>query len=297
MRNIDFKKIKTIPISQRKNLVKLEHLAKLDDKIKPLKNKNLKILSQKIIEAYRQDKQVILMMGAHVIKTGMGPYIVDLMKKGIIKHVAINGAGAIHDFEIAMIGETSEDVQENIKNGTFGMAEETGSMMNNALNTSYEGYGKTIGKLIHDSNFPYKNYSILKTGYELNIPVTVHVAIGTDIIHQHPNCSGEATGRATYKDFQRFTESASKLEEGVLVNLGSAVILPEVFLKALTIARNLEYKVEKFTTANLDMIDHYRPRVNVVKRPTSISGEGYFIKGKHERTVPTLYHLIIKGLK
>ncbi len=237
---VDFKKIKTIPISQRKNLVKLEHLAKLDDKIKIFKNKNLKILSQKIVEAYKQDKHVILMMGAHVIKTGMSPYIIDLMKKGVIKHVAMNGAGSIHDFELALIGETSEDVQENIENGTFGMAEETGSMINNALNTSYEGYGKTIGKLIHDSNLPYKDYSILKTGYELNIPVTVHVAIGTDIIHQHPSCNGEATGRATYKDFQIFTKSVSQLEQGVIINLGSAILLPEVFLKALTIARNLE---------------------------------------------------------
>jgi deoxyhypusine synthase len=294
---VDFKKIKTIPISQRKNLVKLEHLAKLDDKIKVFKNKNLKKLSQKIVEAYKQDKHVILMMGAHVIKTGMSPYIIDLMKKGVIKHVAMNGAGSIHDFELALIGETSEDVQSNIENGTFGMAEETGSMINNALNTSYEGYGKTIGKLIHDSNLPYKDYSILKTGYELNIPVTVHVAIGTDIIHQHPSCNGEATGRATYKDFQIFTESVSQLEQGVIINLGSAILLPEVFLKALTIARNLEHKIEKFTAANIDMIDHYRPRVNVVERPTSLGGEGYFIKGKHEKTIPTLYHLIKKGLK
>lgn len=294
---IDFNKIKTIPINQRKNKVKIEGLAKLDDEIKPFINRNLRILSQKIIEAYKKDKQIILMIGAHVIKTGMNPYIIDLMKKGIIKHVAMNGAGAIHDFELAFIGETSEDVQENIEDGTFGMVEETGSMLNNAINMSHDGYGKTIGKLISDSVFPYKNYSILKTGYELNIPITVHVAIGTDIVHQHPNCDGEATGRATYKDFKTFIGSVSKLEGGVLVNIGSAVILPEIFLKALTIARNLKYKVEKFTTANLDIIDHYRPRVNVIERPTSLSGEGYFIKGRHEKTIPMLHHLIIGGLK
>lgn len=297
IRIIDFNKIKTIPISQRKNKVKIGNLAKLDGEVKPFINRNLRILSQKIVEAYKKDKQVILMIGAHVIKTGMSPYITALMKKGIIKHVAMNGAGAIHDFELAFIGETSEDVQENIEDGTFGMAEETGKMMNEAINQSYDGYGKTIGKLIHDSKFPYKGYSILKTGYELNIPVTVHVAIGTDIVHQHPSCDGEATGRATYKDFKTFVGSISKLEEGVLVNLGSAVILPEVFLKALAIARNLGYKSGKFTTANLDMIDHYRPKVNIVERPTSLGGEGYFIKGKHERTIPMLHRLIIGGLK
>jgi len=297
IRIIDFNKIKTIPIRQRTNKVKIENLAKLDDEIKPFINRNLKTLSQNIIEAYRKDKQIILMMGAHVIKTGMSPYIIDLMKKGIIKHIAMNGAGSIHDFELAFIGETSEDVQTNIEDGTFGMAEETGSMINNAINISYEGYGKTIGKLIHESNFPYKEHSILKTAYELNIPVTVHVAIGTDIIHQHPSCNGEAIGRATYKDFKMFTESVSRLEGGVLINLGSAVILPEVFLKALTIARNLEFKVGRFTTANLDMIDHYRPRVNIVERPISLGGEGYFIKGKHEKTIPALYHLIIGCLK
>lgn len=294
---VDFNKIKTIPISQRKNLAKVEHFAKIDDKIELFEHESLKKLAQKIIEAHRNNRQVILMMGAHVIKIGMGPYIIDLMKKGIIKHVAINGAGAIHDFEVALIGETSEDVQTNIENGTFGMAEETGSMMNNAINTSQEGYGKTIGKMIHDSNFTYKDHSILKTGYELGIPVTVHVAIGTDIIHQHPSFDGGATGSATHKDFKTFTDSVSKLEKGVILNVGSSVMLPEVFLKSLTITRNLKYKVEKFTAANLDMIDHYRPRVNVVERPTSLGGEGHFIQGRHEKTIPTLYHLIMRGLK
>lgn len=295
--DIDFKKIRTIPIHQRKNKVKLENLAKIDAKIKPLKNKHLKELSQNIISAYKSDKQVILMMGAHVIKTGVAPYIIDLIKKGVVTHVAMNGAGSIHDFEIAMIGETSEDVHETIKDGSFGMVEETGRMMNEALKSSKEGYGKTIGKLIHDSNFKYKEYSILNTCYELNTPVTVHVAIGTDIIHQHPSCDGEALGRATYKDFKIFVDSVTKLEQGVIVNVGSAVLLPEVFLKALSIARNLEYKVADFTAANMDMKDNYRPRVNVVERPTAIAGKGYFIKGKHERTIPTLYSLIIKGLK
>ncbi|MCG2718010.1 MAG: hypothetical protein L6408_04150 [Nanoarchaeota archaeon] len=262
-----------------------------------MRNKNLKKLSEKVIEAYENDKPVILMMGAHVIKTGMSPYIVDLMDKGVIKHVAMNGAGSIHDFELSLIGETSEDVQTNLEDGTFGMSHETGQMMNDALKTSKVGYGKRIGELISKFRMKYKNYSILNKGYEKNIPVTIHVAIGTDIIHQHPYCDGAAIGRTSYEDFKIFTDSVSKLEGGVIINLGSAVILPEVFLKALTIARNLGYKVEKFTTANLDMIDHYRPRCNVVQRPTSQGGQGYFIKGKHERTVPTLYHLIKKGIK
>ena len=294
---IDFSKIKTIPIKERENKVKIKDLASLDDKVKLKNNKDLKRLSKKIVQAYKTDKPTILMMGAHVIKTGMSPYIIKLIQMGMIKHVAMNGAGSIHDFELAYIGETSEDVKKNIENGTFGMAEETGRIMNEALNKrklGYEnlGYGNTIGKLIYEGRYPYRKYSILNTAYELFRPSTVHVAIGTDIIHQHPSCKGESIGRATYEDFKLFTKSVSELEGGVLINLGSAVILPEVFLKALTIARNLEYKVEKFTTANIDMIGHYRPRVNVVQRPTSLGGQGYSIQGKHERTIPTLYHMI-----
>ncbi len=295
---IDFKKIRTIPITQRKNKVSIEDLADINRPIKILRTKKLKKLSQKIIQAYKNNKQVILMMGAHVIKTGMSPYIIDLMKKRVITHIAMNGAGSIHDFELAYLGATSEDVQTNIEDGTFGMAEETGMIIHHSLkNNGKLGYGESIGKTISESQFKYKDYSIQRIGYELDIPVTIHVAIGTDIIHQHPHCDGAVIGEKSYQDFKIFANSVSKLNEGVIINIGSAVIMPEVFLKALTIVRNLEYKVENFTSANLDMIDHYRPRENVVNRPTSLGGNGFFIKGMHERTIPTLYKHIKDSLR
>jgi len=217
----------------------------------------------------------------------------------IIKHIAMNGAGPIHDFEIAYQGATSEYVEKNIENGTFGMAEETGRYMNEAIIEGSRlnmGLGEAIGKKILDMDLKYKQYSIVATAYSLGVPLTVHSAIGTEIIHQHPSCDGAAIGKTTYEDFKRITDSISKLERGVVINLGSAVILPEVFLKAFTIARNLGYEIKNFTAANLDMIDHYRPRVNVVERPTSLGGKGYIIIGKHQQTVPTLYNIIKEKL-
>ena len=239
------------------------------------------------------------MTGAHVIKVGMSLLIIDLMKKGVIKHIAMNGAFPIHDFELALIGETSEYVERAIEDGTFGMVEETGRILNEAIKEgakNNEGMGYSIGKKISDLNLPNKEYSILYNAYKLKIPVTVHVAIGTDIIHQHPSCDGAAVGQTSYHDFKIFAESVSKLENGVILNIGCAVILPEVFLKALTIARNLGCKVENITTANLDMIDHYRPRENVVHRPTSLGGKGFIIIEKHEKTIQTLHRKIVESI-
>src|SRR3989338_5253062 len=256
-------------------------------------------LVNKIINSYKNNKQIILMIGAHVMKVGMSLLIIDLMKKGIIKHIAMNGAGPIHDFELALIGETSEYVENTIEDGTFGMIEETGKILNEAIKEGAEndfGYGYSIGKKISDLNLKNKECSVLYNAYKLNIPVTVHVAIGTDIIHQHPSCDGAAIGKTSYKDFKIFAESVSKLEEGVILNLGSAVILPEVFLKALTVARNLGYKVEKITAANFDMNNHYRPRENVVTRPTSLGGRGFIIIGRHEHTIPTFHRLLVSGI-
>lgn len=297
---IDFNKIKTYPIKERKNLVKLDDIDQLNDKVVLLEDKGLKELAAAIAKAHRQKKQVILMMGGHVIKTGMSRYVIDLMKRGVITHVAMNGAGSIHDFELAYIGETSEDVAENIENGSFGMAEETGLYMNEAIIKGADeniGYGKAVGRMISEKNLKHKDVSILANAYELGIRATVHVAIGTDIIHQHPSCDGCALGKATYSDFKLLTDSIAKMDEGVVINLGSAVIMPEVFLKGITIARNLGYMVENITAANIDMIDHYRPRVNVVQRPTSLGGKGIFVLGKHQQTVPTLYELVVKEIE
>jgi len=293
---LDFSKIKTIPIKQRKNKVKLADLIKPENSKIIISSKDFDSLVNEIIKSHKNKQQVILMMGAHVIKVGMSLLLIDLMKKGVIKHIAMNGAGPIHDFELALIGETSEYVEKTIEDGTFGMIEETGRILNEAIREGSKndfGMGYSIGKKISDLSLPNKEYSILYNAYKLNIPVTVHVAIGTDIIHQHPSCDGAAIGKTSYQDFRVFAESVSKLENGVILNFGSSVILPEVFLKALTVARNLGCKVERFTAANLDMIDHYRPRENVVHRPTSLGGKGFIIIEKHEKTIPSLHRKII----
>src|SRR3989338_8709283 len=293
---LDFSKIKTIPIKQRKNKVKLSDLIRPENSKVMMDSIELNDLVYRTINASIRNKQIIVMMGAHVIKTGMSLLIIDLMKKGIINNIAMNGAGPIHDFELALIGETSEYVENTIEDGTFGMIEETGRILNEAIKEGAEnnfGMGYSIGKKIGDLNLKNKEYSILYNTYKLNIPVTVHVAIGTDIIHQHPSCDGAAIGKTSYQDFKIFAECVSKLEEGVILNLGSAVILPEVFLKALTVARNLGCKVEKITAANFDMNNHYRPRENVVARPTSMGGTGFSIIERHEKTIPTLHRLIV----
>ena len=296
---LDFSKIKTISIKQRKNKVKLRDLIKSENSKVLYHSKEFDELIDKIINVYKNKKQIILMVGAHVIKVGMSLLIIDLMKKGVIKHIAMNGAGPIHDFELALIGETSEYVEQTIEDGTFGMVEETGRILNEAIKEGAKnnfGFGYSIGKKINDLNLKNKECSILYNAYKLKIPVTVHVAIGTDIIHQHPICDGAAVGKTTYQDFKIFAESVSKLEDGVILNVGCAVILPEVFLKALTGARNLGYKVENITAANFDMTNHYRPRENVVKRPTSLGGKGFIIIGMHEKTIPSLHRKISNSL-
>ena len=296
---LDFNKIKTISIKQRKNKVKLDDLIKPENSKVMISSKEFNELVQRITDTHKNNKQIILMIGAHVIKVGMSLLIIDLMKRGVIKHIAMNGACPIHDFELALIGETSEYVEKTIEDGTFGMIEETGRVLNDAINEGAKnnyGMGHSISKKINDLNLPNKEFSILYNAYKLKIPATVHVAIGTDIIHQHPSCDGAAVGKTTYQDFRTFADSVSKVEEGVILNIGCAVILPEVFLKALTIARNLDYKVENITTANFDMIDHYRPRENVVQRPTSLGGKGFIIIGKHEATIPSLHRKIVDSI-
>ena len=204
-----------------------------------------------------------------------------------------NGAASIHDFEIAFAGKTSENVKENIKNGTFGMVEETGRFINEALKSGNKGYGYSIARKIEELDSKYKEYSIIYNCYKEKIPVTVHVAIGTDIIHQHPSCDGSAIGKKSYEDFKLFVATLSKLEKGVILNVGSAVIMPEVFLKALSIVRNLGYKVENFTRANFDMINHYRPYNNLLKRPTE-KGKIFNIIERHEKAIPLLYKYILR---
>jgi hypothetical protein len=259
----------------------------------------MKALVDAIVTAYKKKRMVILMMGAHVIKCGLSPLVVDLMKKGIVKAVALNGAGIIHDTEIAMIGRTSEDVGEGIVDGTFGMAKETANFINEAINAGFAkglGIGESVGGRICAAKLPHRDLSILACGNAIKVPVTAHVAIGTDIIHQHPSANGEAIGEGSLLDFKNFIYSVARLEGGVAINFGSAVILPEVFLKALTVARNLGYKAKVFTTANFDMISQYRPHQNILSRPTSTGGKGYNLIGHHEIMMPLLYRSIIEKI-
>jgi hypothetical protein len=242
---------------------------------------------------------VLLMMGAHSIKVGLNPIFVDAMRRGILNAVAFNGAGAIHDFELCYQGETSEDVQRGLDDGSFGMVEETGQRMNAALADGVArglGAGRALGEALRAAHYPNVALSILATGVECNIPVTVHIAVGTDIIHQHPTTKGAVLGEASYRDFQTFAAVCAQLEGGVVLNIGSAVIMPEVFLKALTIARNLGHQVEHFTTATFDMTRHYRPTENVQRRPTKRGGQGFYMVGHHEIMIPLLFAAVTEEL-
>jgi hypothetical protein len=222
------------------------------------------------------------------------------MEEGLIHCLAMNGAGIIHDLELALVGKTSEDVEEGLEAGAFGMAEETSIFLNESIREGVKkglGIGEAIGRRLLSEDFPHRQYSLLAAGARLGIPITVHVAIGTDIIHMHPSANGEAIGEGSLRDFHKLTAVVSQLRGGVYLNIGSAVILPEVFLKALTLARNLGYDVQDFTTVNMDFMQHYRPTTNVVKRPTQQSGRGYTLIGHHEIMVPLLVAALLEELR
>lgn len=257
-----------------------------------LAGKDFKEFLSLMERAKKKNRAIIAALGAHVIKVGLNPVLIDLMKEGWITALALNGAGVIHDFEVAFAGQTSEDVGLQIKNGKFGMAEETADMLNEAMNSGEEkglGLGEASGEMLSNSDFPYKSMSLMAVAYDLNIPVTVHVAIGTDTIHFHPKTRGDVLGKLSLKDFFLFSALLEKLEGGgAFVNVGSAVILPEVFLKALSFIRNKGKRLEDFTTAVFDFIHHYRPHQNVVKRPHGNKGKGFYFIGHHELLIPLL---------
>lgn len=301
---IDLTAVKTYPLKERKNkVIMAKHragvvhagmtvaglMAAFPDQ---LGSRALLNVIDAVVAAHAKGKPVIMAMGAHVIKCGLQPVLKVLIDAGIISAVALNGAGPVHDYEISLIGETSEDVGAVLHEGHFGMAEETGRDINRALKSGVArgvGYGEAVGRFIIDNNNPYREFSLLAACVERGIPVTVHVALGTDIIHQHPEADGAVIGAASFTDFRLLTSVVADLGDGgVFINVGSAVILPEVFLKALSIAQNLGHHVDNFTTANFDMQQHYRPLQNVVKRPTSGSGKGYTITGHHEIMLPLL---------
>jgi hypothetical protein len=297
---LDFDRLRTYPIRERPNKVHLNELASawkpggsftqfFESLPRILTGNDFRAVVDATVSAVRNHRPVVVMMGAHTIKCGLNPIFLDLMKRGVISAVAFNGAGAIHDFELAYIGETSEDVQRGLDDGSFGMIDETGRLMNQALADGVKqgvGAGRALGEAIVTGQFRNRELSLLHQGVVGKIPVTVHIAIGTDIIHQHPTTDGSVLGEATYLDFQKFASVVAQLEGGIVFNIGSAVIMPELFLKALTIARNLGHKVENFTTVTFDMIRQYRSLENVVRRPTHKGGHGYYIIGHHELLVP-----------
>ena len=255
-----------------------------------------------IVRARRRGRPVIVGMGAHVTKVGLNPILIDLMRKGVITALAMNGAVIIHDFELAYLGQTSEEVETEIDSGRFGMAEDTGRILNEAIMKGWSsgvGIGRAIGGYIvgHPKLFPHRRYSLLAAGVRLGLPVTVHVAIGTDIIHMHPHANGEAIGEGTLRDFRTLAAVVSGMEGGVYLNLGSAVLLPEVFLKTVALGRNLGRPLKRITTVNMDFLSHYRPLVNVVKRPTQKGGRGYSLTGHHELMVPLLAAAVLEKLK
>jgi deoxyhypusine synthase len=255
-----------------------------------------------IAAARKNERAVVVMLGGHIVKTGLSPLLIDLMNRRVITHLAMNGSAAIHDYEIARFGATSEDVARGLVDGTFGMAEETGRGMNEAFAVGMKsgwGMGEALARAMDGIPLSNSELSVLLTAYRLGIPCTVHAALGAEIIHQHPAANGAAIGDTSHRDFRRLAASLPALHEGgVVLNLGSAVIMPEVFLKALTIARNLNGgKPTGFTTCDLDMQRHYRPRVNVVQRPTQGSGKGYEITGHHEIMVPLLAWGVVEAIE
>jgi hypothetical protein len=300
-KEIDMRKLKTYSIHNRKSIVAAGQLAKtidpgsrfgtfLESLPSTLAAEDLKSLVADICRAVHTQKPVLWMMGAHVIKVGLSPIIIDLMKRGVIQGIALNGAGAIHDLELAYFGKTSEDVATSLKDGRFGMVSETADLLNTTIQKGKEmelGFGEALGKRILEDAPEYNQFSILGQAYQLDIPVTVHVALGTDIVHQHPSADGASIGELSLRDFRIWCRLVSRIGEGgVVLVIGSAVILPEVFLKALTVARNSHSPVNAFTTANFDMIRHYRPRVNVIERPTQDGGRGFTFLGHHEIMIP-----------
>lgn len=307
---LNLSKIKTYSFSNRSNKVGTADFAKTNQKGASFKDflnglpdilagSDLRSIISAIATAAKNKKSIILGIGAHVIKVGLNPVVIDLMERGIITCLAMNGAGIIHDVELAMAGQTSEDVATAIDDGSFGMAEDAGVFLGEALDESRgdsEGLGLAVGRAIQQKKLPFSKQSILAAGFRLGIPVTVHVAIGTDIIHMHPQFDAARTGIATHRDFRLFSSVVATIEQGVYLNVGSAVILPEVFLKAVALARNLGHTLDHFTTVNLDFVTHYRPLTNVINRPTARGGKGINLIGHHEIMLPLIAAGVIEQL-
>lgn len=315
----DRSKLRIRPLAERQHDLTLERMLSLDAPLPAFDHPALFILGQRLATAKASGSARILLMGAHVLRAGVSRFLIDMMRRKLISHIAMNGAGPIHDWEFALIGATTESVARYVSSGEFGLWRETGAM-NDAIRTgaaSGLGLGESIGRAILDGDFPHKDVSVLANAVRLGVPVTVHIGIGYDIIHEHPNCDGAALGAASYRDFLIFTESVSKLEGGVALNFGSAVMGPEVYLKALAMARNVAHQegrsIRHFTTAVFDLIPlegdtkseapktdpryYYRPWKTILVRTVADGGESFYVQGDHRATIPRLWHAALQADK
>ncbi len=329
----DRSRLKLKPLAERVHDMTLADVLPLDAAGEPFEHPALPVIAQRILQARRNGAPVIVLMGAHVIKSGLSRFIIDLMARGIVTHVGMNGAGPIHDFELALVGATTESVARYIQEGQFGLWNETG-WINDIVAEGVRdglGYGEALGREISKSTnqqiskspalplshsptpaFPHSDVSILAAGYRLRVPVTVHIGLGYDIIHEHPNCDGAALGEASYRDFLIFTEAVTRLQGGVFLNFGTAVMGPEVYLKALSMARNVAFQegrqINKFTTAVFDLLElgddleheapktdpryYYRPYKTILVRTVADGGESFYVRGGHRATIPALHRLL-----
>ncbi len=308
---IDRSRVRTVSARRRKSVVRRRQEAEphepggrlsefIDGLPRLLAGEDLRVAIDAWAKAWKGRRTVLFGFGAHLIKVGLAPVVVDLLERGAVTALMMNGAGCVHDLELAMMGRTSEDVAPALDDGSFGMARETTRALNAAIARGAEagwGMGESIGREILEGRYPHRDRSVVATAVDLGIPVTVHTAIGTDIHHMHPEADGAALGATSYRDFETLAGVVAGLERGMVFNVGSAVILPEVFLKALALARNLGHTVERFTAVDLDFIRHYRPSVNVVQRPTRLGGRGLSLVGHHEIMVPLLAAGVIERVE
>lgn len=305
------------PLARRRHDLDLSALLPLDAVLPVFDHPALPVLGRRLVEASRRGTARVLLMGAHVLRAGVQRFVIDLMERGLVNHLAMNGAGPIHDWEFALIGATTESVAQYVQSGEFGLWEETGRM-NDTIRAGARaglGLGEALGRAVLEGQFPHKDISVLAAAVRLGVPLTVHVGIGHDIIHEHPNCDGAALGQTSYRDFLIFAESVTRLDGGVLLNFGTAVMGPEVYLKALAMARNVAHQEGRtichFTTAVFDLIPldgdtrrqapksdpryYYRPWKTILVRTVADGGESFYVQGDHRATLPHLYHAALRA--